>query len=171
VEKVKRKKLASPSGLKLLTNRAFAHVFWARAVSTLGDNLAPVAITFAVLEISGSPVHLGFVLGARTLSLIVFLLVGGVLADRMPRARLMVASDITRLVTQAVFAALLLSNSARIWHAVLLQLLNGAATALNRPAATALTRDVVGRNELQMANGLLSLRALLHKSSRRREIS
>jgi MFS family permease len=69
----------------------------------------------------------------------------------------MVGADVARLVTQGLFAALLISGSALLWEVIVLQVLNGAATALFRPASTGLTPQTVSGEHLQQANALLSL--------------
>lgn len=89
--------------LRVLGVRPFRAVFIARLLSMLGSSIAPVALSFAILDQSGGTVtQLGFVLGARSLMQVVFLLGGGVLADRFPRNRLMILSDLTAFVAQAV---------------------------------------------------------------------
>jgi MFS family permease len=140
-----------------LGERNFRRVFLAQVASMLGDNVAPVAVAFAVLDLTGSASDLGIVLAARTLPLVVFVLAGGVWADRVSRHRLMVGADLARLVTQGLFAVLLISGTARLWELVALQVLNGAATALFRPASTGLTPQTVSAGHLQQANALLGL--------------
>jgi len=141
----------------LLAEGEFRWLFFARATSLLGDGIAPIALAFAVLDLTGSASDLGFVLAARTVPMVVFVLVGGVWADRIPRQRLMMLSDLGRFTTQATVAALLLTGSARIWELLVLQAANGASTAFFQPAATALVPQTVGRERLQHANALLSL--------------
>jgi MFS family permease len=141
----------------LFAEGEFRWLFWARATSLLGDGIAPVALAFAVLDLTGSATDLGFVLAARTLPMVVFLLAGGVWADRIPRQRLMMISDIGRFATQGTVAALLLTGSAQIWEIVALQILNGTATAFFNPASTGLTPQTVSRERLQQANALISL--------------
>ena len=64
--------------------------------SAIGDNIVPVATVLYVTDLTGSPTDLGLVLGAQMLPFILLLLVGGVWADRLPRARLMAATDVIR---------------------------------------------------------------------------
>jgi MFS family permease len=98
-----------------LGERNFRRVFLAQVASMVGDNVAPVAVAFAVLDLTGSASDLGLVLAARTVPLVVFVLAGGVFADRVSRHRLMVASDLARLVTQGLFATLLIAGAAQLW--------------------------------------------------------
>ena len=71
--------------LRALEERPFRLLFAGQAVSLLGDGMVGVALAFAVLELTGSASDLGIVLAARTIPLVLFLLAGGVWADRLPR--------------------------------------------------------------------------------------
>ena len=131
--------------------------FWARGTSLVGDSVVHVALAFAVLDLTESAADLGFVLAARTVTMLVFLLAGGVWADRVPRHALMIVSDLARAATQAALAALFITGAAELWQVVTLSALNGAATALFRPAADGLVPQLVPPAKLQRANGLVAL--------------
>jgi MFS family permease len=146
---------ASPLGA--LSERGFRIQFTAQAASILGDNVAPLAVAFAVLDLTGSAADLGIVLAAHSVPLVIFLLAGGIWADRVARKRIMVISDLIRFGTQAAFAALLLSHHAWLWELVLLQVIRGTATAFFKPASVGLTPQNVSPHRLQQANALLSL--------------
>ena len=138
--------------------REFRLLFAGQTVSSLGDRLVMVAMPFAVLSIPGAGLtDVGLVLGASALTLALFVLVGGVWADRLPRQLTMLASDVVRALAQTASAALLISDHARVWHLVVLQMIYGAAEAFFRPAALGLVPQVVERDEIQSANALMSL--------------
>jgi MFS family permease len=138
-----------------LRERPFRLLFFAQATSMVGDQIAPIAVAFAVLDLTGSASDLGLALAARTLPLVVFVLAGGVWADRVSRHRLMMLSDIGRLVTQGLLAALLIAGVAEVWEVIVLQAANGTATAFFRPASTGLTPATVKPENLQNANALI----------------
>lgn len=140
-----------------LKERPFRFQFLASASSFLGDNIVAVALAFAVLDLTGSATDLGLVLGARTLMVVIFSLVGGVWADRMSRQRLMMISDVGRALTQGTLGLLLITGRAGLWHFLVLQALNGIASAFFNPAATGLTPKTISASRLQQANALLSL--------------
>src|ERR1700748_594892 len=123
-------------------------------VSLLGDAVTPFALAWAVLDLTGSARDLGFVIAAKTAPLVIFLLVGGVFADRLPRRAVMVTADVARLAIQAATAALLLSHTARIWELIALQARGGNWTALFTPASPGLTPMTVSAGRLQEANAL-----------------
>jgi MFS family permease len=116
-----------------------------------------VAVSFAVLDLTGSVSDLGFVFAARTVPLVVFLLAGGVLADRLPRRAVMLTADVVRFGAQGLTAALLVSGHARLWHLIALQAVYGAATAFFNPASTALIPATISEGRLQQANALRGL--------------
>jgi MFS family permease len=140
--------------LGALQEREFRLFFTGQLVSLLGDAVTPFALAWAVLDLTGSARDLGFVIAAKTAPLVVFLLAGGVLADRLPRRGVMLGADVVRMLLQATTAALLLSHSARVWELVVLQAFAGTATAFFNPASTGLTPMTVSAERLQEANAL-----------------
>jgi MFS family permease len=141
----------------ILRERDFALFFWGQAASWLGDGIFPIALAFAVLDLGGSPTDLGIVLVAGILPQTLFVLIGGVWADRLPRRTIMLAADAARALIQAVTAILLLSGEARIWQLVVLYALHATASAFFMPAATALVPQVAPQERLQQANALLGV--------------
>jgi MFS family permease len=120
--------------------------------------MAPVALAFAVLgEPGGSAAKLGAVLAGRSLAQVVFLIFGGALADRFPRHRIMVGSNLLALAAQAAVAALFISGSPPIAPLVALSAVNGAANALFIPASRGLVPQIVDPSELRSANALIQL--------------
>jgi MFS family permease len=140
-----------------LAERDFRLLFFGRTISLFGTAFAPIALAFAVIELTGSPSDLGLVLSAYMLAHLVFLLAGGVWADRLPRNLLMVTSDLLSGGAQAVAAGLLLTGVAQTWHLVVLGAIRGGASAFFIPASTGLVPQVVSAGRLQQANALLSL--------------
>ena len=141
--------------LGALAEREFRLFFTGQLVSLLGDAVTPFALAWAVLDLTGSARDLGFVIAANTAPLVIFLLVGGVFADRLPRRGVMLTADVARMAIQAATAALLLlSHTARIWELVVLQALAGTGTAFFNPASTGLTPMTVSAGRLQEANAL-----------------
>jgi predicted MFS family arabinose efflux permease len=138
-------------------SRSFRLLFAGQAISAVGNRLVPVALAFAVLDLTGSVTDLGIVLAAQTVPLIVFLLLGGVWGDRLVRQHVMLASDGVRAVTQGASAALLLAGRAQVWELAALQAVYGAAVAFFGPASTALVPQTVEPDQLQPANALLGL--------------
>lgn len=142
-----------PGDLQVLRLRDFRLVFGASVVSLLGDGVVPVALSFAVLDLTGSATDLGLVLAAETVALAAALLFGGVVADRVGRREVMVAADLTRLVSQFVIGALLISGDATVAELAVSQALLGAASGFFNPASSGLLPLLAGEG-LQQANAL-----------------
>lgn len=138
---------------RALRHRDFRLLFVGQAVSALGDQLFPIAVTVQVLDHGGSAGDLGLVLAARFASLVLFALVGGVWADRLPRVRVLVAADTTRLVAVLGLAAAVSGHTPVAVLAPLVFLV-GAGEAFFRPAYGALLPDVLPAEELGAGNAL-----------------
>ena len=140
-----------------LREREFRLLFGARTISFVGSAFANVALAFAVLELTGSKADLGFVLAARAVPQVLFLLVGGIWADRLPRHYVMVASNLLSGVSQAAVAALLFFGHAKIWQLAVLAAVNGASSAFFFPASGGIIPQTVPKPLLQQANSILRL--------------
>ncbi|GAA3814913.1 MFS transporter [Streptomyces phyllanthi] len=122
----------------------------AAVVTNLGSHGALIASAFAVLEAGGDGGDVGLVAAARTLPLVLFLLIGGAVADRVPRHRVMVAANTLNCLSQGAFAVLVLTGDARLWHMMLLSALGGTGQAFFNPAAegmllSSVTAEQAGR--------------------------
>ncbi|MER5765860.1 MFS transporter [Streptomyces sp. NPDC002082] len=107
----------------------------AAVITNLGSHGALIATAFAVVQAGGSAGDVGLVAAARTLPLVLFLLIGGAIADRIPRHHVMVAANALNCVSQAVFAFLVLTGDPQLWQMMLLTALCGTGTAFFNPAA------------------------------------
>ena len=96
-----------------LREREFRLLFAGRTIALVGNAIAPVALAFAVLDLTGSKTDLGLILFCREIPLVVFLLVGGIWADRIPRNKVMMSANVVSAFAQAVTAALLITGRAR----------------------------------------------------------
>jgi MFS family permease len=143
--------------LGALEERQFRLLWLSRVVSDFGDRFALIGLAFAVLDIKASAATLGYVFAARTITNIAFLQASGVWADRLPRQRVMLASDIGRGLAQAVLAVLLLTGRAEVWHLLVLAAVYGSAEAFFGPASQGLVPQTVRPERLQQANALMSL--------------
>lgn len=142
--------------LGALGDRRFAWYFTARTVSTAGSVMVPVALAFAVLHVDSSAGALAQVLGVRTLALVVFLLVGGVVADRFSRIVVLQVSHVLTGLSQAAAATLIIRGHATLTQLTVIEGINGAVSAFTMPAMMGIVPLVVDRRRLQEANALLS---------------
>jgi MFS family permease len=146
-----------PRGFAPLAERDFLVFFLGRTVSLLGSALAPIALAFGVLEIGGSASDLGLVVAAGLVPAILFILIGGIWSDRLPRHLVMVVSDVISGGAQAVIAVLLLTGQAEVWHFVVVAVVRGAASSFFFPASQGIVPQLVSSAHLQEANALARL--------------
>jgi MFS family permease len=142
-----------------LGQRPFRLLFLGRTTSFIGGAFANVALAFAVLDLTGSKADLGYVLAARSLPNVLFLLVGGIWADRLPRHLVMVTSNVVSGLSQGGIALLLLTGHAQIWQMMALAAVNGTSSAFFFPAAVGIVPQTIPRPLLQSANAILRLGA------------
>ncbi len=142
-------------GLELLKDRNFAKLFTAYLITVTGSAMAPIAIAFGVLDLTGSTRTSAFVLASPVVAQIVILMIGGAVADRTSRQTVMVTSDLLSALSQATVAALFLTGTVTVPLLIALMLVNGACTAFHAPAAMGFTPQVVPQDKLQSANALL----------------
>ena len=138
-----------------LAHDAFRITAWGRAASFVGNGMAPVALSFAVLELTGSVAQLGLVVGARSVAAIVTTVFGGVVADRLPRRLLLQGTSFSAAVTQAAAGLSVLQGAASVPLLMALSALNGAFAAVELPTTTALVSQTVPGELLRRANALL----------------
>lgn len=140
-----------------LAHGTFRWLLAARTTGVLGNAVAPIALAFAVLDLTGSAADLGLVVAARSIANVAVLLFGGVIADRLRRDVVLVGTSLAAAGTQAVVATLVITGSATIPLLVVLGVLNGAVAAVSLPAAAALVPETVPDGLLRPANALLRL--------------
>lgn len=143
--------------VQVLRLPGFARLFLASTTSVFGDALIPVALAFAVLDLTGSPTDIAVVLVASEVPQVALVLFGGVVSDRFPRQRVMVISHLVAAASYGLLGALLITGTAELWHMVVLSGINGAAIAFFFPAAIGLVPQIVPKDQLQAANALFQL--------------
>jgi len=110
-----------------------------------------------VLDLTGSATDTGIAFACWTVAQVGTLLVGGVVADRLPRRLVMVGSDLANVCVRTTMGVLLLSGHAEVWQIFVLQAVGGAATAFYSPASSGLVPEVVEPARLQQANALMGI--------------
>ena len=135
-------------------HRDFRLLWGGMCVSLLGDGVFLVAIAWQAYELSNAPTALSLVGIAMTVPTIVFLLIGGVVSDRVDRRKVMLAADAARGLLVGVLAFLSLTGALELWHMVALVAGYGAAAAFFGPAFDAITPEVLPEEELAQANAL-----------------
>ena len=135
----------------------FRNLFFARLLTVLGNGIAPIALAFAVLDIGGSAADLGLVVAARSIFNVAFLLIGGVLADRYSRSKVLLSSSVIAALSQGIVAWLVLDGTATIMWLAVLGTINGAAAGIALPASSAMVPQTVPARNLREANAFIQL--------------
>jgi MFS family permease len=135
----------------------FRYYFLSRLVNLAGSVMAGVALAFAVLEVSDSATALGVVLAAHSIPMVLFLLVGGVIADRFGRTLVIQVSNVASGISQLLIAGLVISGEAQLWQLIVLTAVNGVVAAMSLPALASLLPQMVPRDQLKQANLLVSV--------------
>jgi MFS family permease len=137
-----------------LRHRDFRLLWTGMCVSLLGDGVFLVAMAWQVYALSNAPAALALVGVAMTVPTIVFLLVGGVVSDRLDRRRIMLGADVARGLAVGLMAVLSLTGALELWHVVALVAVYGAGQAFFSPAFDAIVPEVLPPDELAQANAL-----------------
>lgn len=140
--------------LSPMRERNFRRFYAGYLTSLLGTSMSGVATIFAVLGTGGTAADLGYVAAAGIVPQVLFVLPGGVLADRLGRRPVMLGADALRCCAQAALAAALLLGRPQIWLFMLLAALVGTGEALFAPALDALTVQIAPEGALVSANAL-----------------
>jgi MFS family permease len=143
--------------LGALAERNFRVLFTSTSISAVGDAVASIALAFAVLQISGSPVALGLVLAGRQVASAAITLAAGVWSDRLPRHLVLTAAATIQGAAQATSGVLVVSGHASVASLVALQVAYGLASGFVIPASQGLIPRTISAGRLQQANALLGL--------------
>jgi MFS family permease len=142
------------AALSVLRHPDFRRLWLGQLLSTIGDRLVTVALALFVVERTGSAGDLAIVLAAYSLPLVGLVLIGGVWADRLPRQRIMIATDLVRAALHALLATLILTGAVEIWMVAAIEALMGTCEAFFRPAYSGLVPQTVPEDEIQHANAI-----------------
>jgi MFS family permease len=139
------------------TYRDFRIQWMGACTSSIGTWMQIVAQNWLVLSLTNSPFILGLDAFLQQVPIILFTLIGGVLADRYDRRRTLIASQYVQMATSATLAALVYFQLVQIWHILLLSFLTGCAQAFGGPAYQSLIPSLVDKKDLPNAVALNSI--------------
>lgn len=148
--------MAFPSGLRALNHRDFRRFFAAQLVALVGTWMQTVAQSWLVLSLTDSPLLLGLVGTLQFGPILLFSIFAGAVADRFPKRRLLLVTQLVLAAQALALAALVASGQVRYWHVGCLATLVGLANALDMPTRQALVADMVGKADVVNAVALNS---------------
>ena len=140
-----------------LTSRDFRILWFGAFTSTVGTWMQKIAQNWLVLSLTGSAWYLGLDSFLGELPILLFTLVGGVVADRHNRRFLLISSQVVQLSAAALLALLVWYDVVRIWHVLLLSCTTGFAQAFGGPAYQSLIPSLVPKKDLPNAIALNSI--------------
>ncbi len=143
--------------LRSFAHRPFTLIWSGQTISRLGDSLYRIALSWWVLEKTGSAAIMGTVLIFSFTPMLIFSLIGGIAVDRFPRIRVMILSDVLRGVTVLVVSLLAFARLLEVWHIFTASVVFGLVDAFFQPAYTAVVPEITPRELLPSANSLTSL--------------
>lgn len=143
-------------GMRALRHYNFRLYISGQLVSQIGTWMQNIAQGWLVLRLTGSAFDLGFVTALQGLPILFFSLLGGVIADRVPKYRLLVVTQSIMAILALILAVDVTAGTVRIWHVYVLAALLGIANAANMPTQQAFSVEMVGKDDLLSAIALNS---------------
>jgi len=139
-----------------LRQRNFRLFWFGQMISLTGSYMQSIGQTWLVLELTHSAFQLGLVGALQALPVLLFALVGGVLADRWPKRRVLLCTQAAAMIQALLLWALIATGTVQLWHVYVLALLLGLTNCLGRPTGQAFVVELVGRADLPNAVALNS---------------
>jgi MFS family permease len=145
-----------PATLRALKHRNFQLFFGGQLISVTGTWMQTVALSWLVYRLTGSTLLLGTVGFASQIPILLVAPLGGTMADRNNRQRIVIGTQVASMVLAFLLAALTLTGKVQVWHILVLATLLGVANAFDIPARQAFLVDMVGKEDLMNAIALNS---------------
>jgi MFS family permease len=145
------------SGFRALRNRNY-RLFWlGQLVSLTGSWMQTTAQAWLVLQLTQSPFALGLVTTLQFLPIMLLSLFGGVIADRVPKYRLILTTQTAALLQAAAFGTLVGLGVIELWQVYVLATIQGIITAVDNPTRQAFVAELVDREQMSNAVALNSM--------------
>jgi hypothetical protein len=145
----------APKRTSVFKNRDFALLFFGSSISAVGDTFTLVALPWLVLKISHDPAAVGLVALITALPRALFMFVGGAVVDRMSARRVLLVSRAINAAFVAALAVLVVTGAIQMWEVYAISLGIGLSTAFVYPAGSAILPQLVEKDHLQAANGMI----------------
>ncbi|HXY15489.1 MAG TPA: MFS transporter [Terriglobales bacterium] len=150
------RKSALPATLRALRHRNFQLFFSGQLISLIGTWMQSVAQAWLVYRLTGSSLLLGTVGFASQFPVFVVAPLGGIVADRLNRQKVVIATQTASMILAFILAALTLTKTVHVWHIFVLAASLGIVNAFDIPGRQAFLVDMVGKEDLMNAIALNS---------------
>ena len=144
------------AGVAALRHRNFVLFWGGQIVSLIGTWMQSVAQGYLVYHLTGSSAMLGVVATLGSLPVLLFTVFGGVLADRLPKRRVLVFTQSSAAALALALGLLVVTNAVQVWHVLVLATLLGVVNAIDVPTRQAFVVELVGKRDLLNAIALNS---------------
>src|SRR5512139_1916353 len=151
----KKSSTTNTSPSNVLQNRNFRMLWIGEGISLLGDQFYMIALPWLVLSLTGNALAVGTVFALAGIPRALFMLVGGALTDRFTPRKLMINSNLARMVLTGLLAALVATDLIQLWMLYALALFFGLADAFFFPAQTSIVPQLVDKDQLQQGNAVI----------------
>jgi predicted MFS family arabinose efflux permease len=145
-----------PHGLRALNHREFRRFYLSQLAAQVGSWMQNVAQAWLVLQLTNSPFKLGLLATLQFSPVLLFSIVSGAVADRLPKRALLIATQTTLACQGLLLAGLVATGYVQYWHVATLGLTLGFANVVDQPARQAFVMDLVGRADVSSAVALNS---------------
>ncbi len=145
-----------PVTLRALRHRNFQLFFSGQIISLTGTWMQTIAEAWLVYRLTGSSLLLGSVGFCSQIPVFLFASIGGIVADRYNRRKVVIGTQVSAMTLAAIFAALTLTHHIQIWHIFVLAALLGTVNAFDIPGRQSFLVDMVGKEDLMNAIALNS---------------
>ena len=152
-----KRAIANIPMLRAFKSQPFLFLWSGQTISLLGDSIFSIALAWSVVELTGSSTAMSLVVVAQLIPTIIFVLLGGVVADRLPRRQILLFSDVFRGTIVLLVAVGSWLHLLQFWQIVLLALLFGVADSFFTPAYRSFMPQIVEKSEFSSANALTAL--------------
>ena len=138
-------------------HRNYRIFFFGQLTSLVGFWMQAIAQAWLVYRLTDSAFLLGLVGFASQIPMLVFTPFAGVVADRLPRVRILAFTQTAMMICAVLLSALTLTGSVQVWHIIVIAAISGTANAFDVPTRQSFTVEMVGRQDLPKAIALNSI--------------
>ncbi len=139
-----------------LRHRNFSLFWWGQLISLIGTWMQSIGQSWLVLQLTHSALLLGVIGALQFLPVLLFAVFGGVLADKLPKRRVLLFTQSFAMLQAVILWLLVFTGSVQLWHVMILATLLGTTNALDMPTRQAFVVEMVGREDLPNAVALNS---------------
>lgn len=148
--------MANPERFQALSFRDFRLFWFGQLISLSGTWMQSVAQGWLVYSLTKSPFYLGMVAAASSLPILLFTLLGGIIADRFPKRNILLITQGLSIIPALILGILTSTGTATVWHVALLAFLLGTINAIDIPTRQSFLAEMVGKGHIVNAIALNS---------------